>query len=203
MPFVFLLAAFSSVILLGCGSAEQSSLEKASCSGSTSSAVALNPIPLGNASLGNMSGHELAQSITPLADISVRFVDLMLIAVGNPSSNGIVTLQIQGDSNGSPDGGNIATAFLQVSLISNNVIRAQRFGVGSIKLLANKRYWLRLSTNLPVNNNAYIAWGGSSGNLFNLGSAAFTMAANNWNNTNVGSGFSGADFDFAFSLTCQ
>lgn len=206
---ILLALIVSSTLLTACGLVNdigQEASQQASCNSAHTLIETGREVGLATPKFtaNTVSALALAQSFTITAPIQLRFVELYLAASATLPANNELRLEIQGDANGKPDGVNLGSAFIQSSLVTVNQIRGYTFGLGSLGLAANRKYWLRLSSNLPNDANIYVVWAGSSNNAFSRGEATYSLAANSWLRTRDDSAnFGGENHDFAFGLRCQ
>lgn len=137
----------------------------------------------------------------------MKSVTIPMLAVGNPATNAMLTLKLQGESAQIPDGFTQGSAIAVVGPISKTGFTAVKFVFSSdVKLTASKRYWLRLSSDLPVSNSDYLVWAGSL-NTYNEGEAKYALTTNSWQSASIsdasGTIFGGTAQDLAFSLDCK
>lgn len=111
-----------------------------------------------NVASGNVS--DLAQSFTLSIAGSISAVKLALLPLGTPA--GTLTLKLEGDSGGGPDGTALDSATLSVASVTKEDSYTFTFSKRNT-LEASKTYWLRLSASYGNSDSDLVQWLGASG----------------------------------------
>jgi len=140
---------------------------------------------------------DIAQSFSPVTGASVTTVALQLFKEGEPG--GTLTLTLEGDSAGTPDGAPVATAELSIASITNPNPAFYTFTFASAATLtAGETYWLRLGASYGASDDNLVLWSGNDGDAFSRGSAAyFNFTTQTWSTDGIG-----ANRDLLFKVGC-
>ena len=171
-------------LLIGCGSIGHDASLFTCTSGSVfvTERTVGKEIPIHSPSYG---GNELAQSFQVTSKTKIGSVSLELMRIGTPGVS-TLTVRIQGDSSGQPDGTSLASATLSVAStnilqlsIDQNISTAPAFYVfsfgnnGSITLSSGKTYWLRVQADYTASDTDAIEWIANDTNSYSNGNAAY------------------------------
>ena len=128
----------------------------------------------------------MAQSIKLDSDLSVVAVDLKLFVAGSPS--GMLTLKVEGDSGGGPNGNPLATAQLNIANISSLNSSDYTFTLSNLlSLAANQSYWFRVYVSYPQSGSDYVYWMANDSNAYVSGSASEKIGSlNRWSQDILG-----------------
>lgn len=97
-----------------------------------------------------------AQSFyVPYTDSTFQGLELYLRKVGSPPND--LTVTIEGDSGGNPDGSAVATFTVTAASLATSYDWVRMNSAFKFQLLANKKYWIRLATTGGDGSN-YYAW---------------------------------------------
>lgn len=145
----------------------------------------------------NLGATYLAQSFLSTGSLHARTIVLRLLKTGTVSDSALLSLTLQGDASGSPDGTVLASAQLQAINIGTRKDSSYTFTLNSdVVLSPGTIYWITLSGNYPPNdsNGNQILWmahdgpgGYSNGHAaYSIDSAATSTPAG-WATTAIGS----------------
>lgn len=139
----------------------------------------------------------LGMTFEPNTTTAFSTVDLALVRTGTPA--GTLTLAVQGDSSGAPDGVDLATGTFTIATGAvNHIDTAAAYYTftlsTSLSLALDTTYWLVLSASYGVNAVSYISWVNKSPSNYSLGASYYTDAAAAW--TSI------ANTDFLFRSGC-
>lgn len=157
-------------------------------------------------------GDELAQTFKVATTRTYNKVSVILIRQGNPLPPSMLTLRIQADNSGQPDGTTLGGGTLTVASAGTDPqtgtypqsisksAATYSFNLSSeVTLTESKTYWLRIQADFPASDSDTIKWLGEDGTLY-VGGAAYyeTSTENAFADTLIGSAR-----DLTFEVTGQ
>lgn len=124
----------------------------------------------------DLGSDKIAQSIVPLTTVQIDSLQLLLGKSENSLSplGGRITMTIERDSSGGPDGDPLASAQVAVASISTTTLTYSTFTLStSVTLTSNTRYWVVLDASYNPSENYLVYWLSSNSNTYRNGGAHF------------------------------
>jgi hypothetical protein len=141
---------------------------------------------------------ELGQSFRVTEETLITGISVKLKAVDSTTEvTGQLTLNLERDSGGAPNGLPLAQAVLDIDTLSTTSFTSYPFAFPSvITLAANQDYWVRMKASYGPSDTHYVAWAGNDTNPYSLGQASYlTQITSLWTALTT--------HDLAFQLTCK